>query len=148
MTYERLVKSRVIEQYKVSVEEIAEHLRVARRDIHVAQDVGDLDWAFNIAYNGILQTALAYMYHEGYRPRGEGKHYNTFRFLEEALPQDFKKEVKLLQKLRKKRNQAVYDAVGIVSETEAKNIISFSVRFLNEILDLLPEQVVELSSES
>lgn len=44
MTYERLVKSRVIEQYKVSTEEIAEHLRVARRDIHVAQDVGDLDW--------------------------------------------------------------------------------------------------------
>lgn len=110
MNLENFLKERAIEPAKVTDGEIAEHLRVADHDIGVAQSVAglDLDWAFTIAYNGILQSALAFMYLKGYRPRGEAKHYNTFRFLKAALPGEFQKEITRLQKLRKKRNQAVY----------------------------------------
>lgn len=57
MPYENLLKQRVIEPAKVSKEEIAEHLRVARHDASVAQNISsiDLDWAFTVAYNSILR---------------------------------------------------------------------------------------------
>lgn len=104
MLYENLLKQRVIEPTKVSKEEIAEHLRVAMHDASVAQNISsiDLDWAFTVAYNSILQIALAYMYLQGYRPRGEGKHLNTFRFLKITLAKEYEREIGRLQKLRQK----------------------------------------------
>ena len=150
MSYESLIKRRIIEPCEVVDEEIAGHLRAAGQDRQTAEYMAgmDLDWAFNIAYNSILQAALAYMYWQGYRPRGEGKHYNTFEFLKTALPKEFQKDINLCQKLRKKRNRSVYGERGLISETEAKNIVSFSKRFLNEIGELLPGNIVEMSEKS
>jgi uncharacterized protein (UPF0332 family) len=150
MTYEKLIKLRIIEPCKVTDEDIAGHLRAARQDRQSASYMAtnDLDWAFNIAYNSILQAALAYMYWQGYKPRGEGKHYNTFEFLKEALPSEFQKDIARCQKLRKKRNRSVYGERGLISETDSKNIVLFSKRFLDEISDLLPDNIVEMSQES
>ncbi|MHB9053615.1 MAG: HEPN domain-containing protein [Thermoleophilia bacterium] len=141
---------RIIEPCKVIDEEIAGHLRAAEQDRQSAEYMAgnDLDWAFNIAYNSILQAALAYMYWQGYQPRGEGKHYNTFEFLKAALPNEFQKDIARCQKLRKKRNRSVYGERGLITEDEAKSIVSFSKRFLDEILDLLPENIVKLGQES
>lgn len=134
----------------MSHEEVAGHLRAARQDRQSAEFIAgnDLDWAFNIAYNSILQAALAYMYWKGYKPRGEGKHYNTFEFLKESLPGELQEDIKLCQKLRKKRNRSVYGERGLISETEAKNIVSFSKRFLDEISGLLPDNIIKMSKES
>lgn len=149
MPYEDLLKQRVIEPARVSKGEITEHLRVAKHDVSVAQNIAsiDLDWAFTVAYNGILQTALAYMYSSGFRPRGEGKHLNTFRFLKAALPESYSKEIARLQKLRQKRNMAVYQTRGIVTEKEAKDIIKFADRFFEEIINLMPEEYRKLLRE-
>lgn len=149
MIYKKLLNDRIIEPCEVSDEEIADHLRTAQRDIDVAQDVEDLDldWAFTIAYNGILQTALSFMYSKGYRPRGEGKHLNTFKFLSAALPKELQGQIGRVQKLRKKRNQAVYRRTGVVSETEAKDIIAFSHKFHEEIVHLLPNQITNFLKE-
>mgnify|MGYP001589459131 CR=1 FL=1 len=150
MNYERLVREGAIERISTSDGEIADHIRKARHDIAVAQNVTniDLDWAFTIAYNGILQVALGFMYSKGYRPKGEAKHYNTFRFLQEVLPASYSSQIARLQKLRKKRNRAVYQQMDSVSEKEAKDIISFSARFLEEISEIMPEKIIEQSRES
>ena len=146
MSYEELLRKRAIEPAEVSEKEILEHLRLARHDISISRDIAsiDLDWAFNIAYNGILQTSLAFMYSEGYRPRGEGKHVNTFRFLQNALPDSSMKEVDYLQKLRRKRNRAVYDRRGIISEKEMKGIIDFAEDFFDDIMDFMPDRYKNL----
>jgi len=146
MAYEDLIKRRIIEPCTVSKGELTEHLRVAKHDASVAQDIAtiDLDWAFTVAYNGILQTALSYMYFQGYRPRGEGKHLNTFRFLRAALPESYEREINRLQKLRRKRNMAVYQKRGTVTEKEAMDIIKFAEKFFKEILDLLPKEYKRL----
>jgi len=141
MSYEDLLRQRVIEPVEVSKKEILEHLRLARHDISISRDIAsiDLDWAFNITYNGILQTALAYMCSEGYRPRGEGKHLNTFRFLKASLPEAYKKEVDRLQKLRRKRNRAVYETRGIITKKEMEAVIGFAEDFFEEMLGFMPE---------
>lgn len=146
MSYEKLVEERAIEKVHISHEEIADHLRKANQDIETAQKVKgiDLDWAFNIAYNGILQTALTFMYFRGYRPRGEAKHYNTFRFLEASFP-SYTSKIDVLQNFRKKRNRAVYQVAGVVTENEARAIIVFSIDFFKEISGLLPSEIVKLA---
>ena len=146
MAYEDLLKRRIIEPVAISKGEIVEHLRVAKHDSSVAQEIAavDLDWAFTVAYNGILQTALSYMYFQGYRPRGEGKHLNTFRFLKVALPEAYQSEINRLQKLRRKRNMAVYQRRGTVTEKEATDIIEFAGKFFEEIIDLMPKEYKKL----
>lgn len=90
MTFDDLLDSRAIERVTVTPEEAAELIRLARRDIATAQTLTgtDLDWAFAIAYNALLQSSVAYMASLGYRSRSRDKHFVTFRFIREALPDE------------------------------------------------------------
>ncbi len=150
MNYEKLVKDKAIEPIEASKGDIADHFRKAGHDIDVAQNVAgiDLDWAFTIAYSGILQVAPGFMNYKGYRPKGEAKHYNTFRFLKAALPNSYANDIGRLQNLRKKRNRAVYQELDSVSENEAYDIIKFSGKFLEEITKLIPEDIIRMSEKS
>ncbi|OIO88693.1 MAG: hypothetical protein AUK32_00905 [Candidatus Aquicultor secundus] len=148
MSYEELLKQRIIERTEVTQEEIADLLRVARRDINTAQRNlidHDLDWAFAIAYNSILQLTLAWMNHLGFRPKGEAKHANTFTFLEEALPKERQPMIKRLQRMRQKRNATIYRKAGLVGEKEARDVIDFAGEYYKEIEAILPEYIVKLS---
>lgn len=147
MSYEELLRKRIIEPVDVSCEETADLLRVARRDIKTAKNLiaMDLDWAFAIAYNAILQLTIAWMNSLGYRPRGEAKHMNTFVFLEETLPEEHQPMIKRLQRMRRKRNATVYRQRGLVSEKEALDVIEFAMQYYRDMERLLPEQIVSLS---
>lgn len=72
MSYEKLLKQGRIRPYQTKPREIEQLLQVAVRDLTTADKVmpEDLDWAFNIVYNAVLQAARALMLHEGFRPRG------------------------------------------------------------------------------
>ncbi|MCZ7662699.1 MAG: hypothetical protein M5U22_07075 [Thermoleophilia bacterium] len=148
MSFDDLLRARVIERVEVTPEEIAGLFAVARRDIRTAQHLvsADLDWAFAIAYNSILQLSIAYMNYLGFRPRGEGKHFNTFRFLEKALPEE-QTMVRRLQKLRKKRNVTIYEHAGSVSEKEARDVIEFAVRYYKHIESKLPDEITALGEK-
>lgn len=147
MTFDDLEKRRMIEKTTVSDDEIAEHLRLSRHDIALARTLStqDLDWSFNIAYNGILQASIAYMAHAGYRARGKAKHYNTFVFMELALPPVSAASIGRVQKMRAKRNVSVYDMRGAISAKEGRDILDFSEGYLEEISGLLPASIVKLS---
>jgi len=143
MSFEELLRKRAIEHVTVTPREIGELLAVAKRDIRASQAMvnTDLDWGFAIAYNAILQLSIAFMAQLGYRPRGEGKHYNTFRFMEEALPED-KTMIRRLQKLRRKRNVTLYEHPGAISEKEALDVIEFASRYYDGIKSKLPPEVI------
>jgi hypothetical protein len=142
MSYEELLERRAIEPVRVTPREIAELLALAKRDIKASNAMlsTDLDWAFAIAYNGILQMSIAYMNSLGYRPRGEGKHFNTFRFMAEALPEEATM-IRRLQKLRRKRNATVYEQPGLVSEKEARDVAEFASRYCAVIEARLPGEI-------
>jgi hypothetical protein len=143
MSYEELLRKRAIEPVMVTPREIAELLALSKRDIKASEAMigTDLDWAFAISYNGILQMSIAYMNYLGFRPRGEGKHFNTFRFMEEALPEDAHM-IRRLQKLRKKRNITIYEQAGLVSEKEALDVVGFAARYYDVIAAKLPREIV------
>lgn len=142
MSFDELLRERAIEPVTVESGELTELLRLARRDIRTARSLvfTDLDWAFVIAYNALLQSSVAYMASLGYRPRASAKHFNTFRFMALALPEEAEM-IGRLQRLRKKRNTTVYEHVGLVGESEAKSVIEFAERYCSRILDLMSDDV-------
>ena len=112
---------------------------VARRDVRTASGLMDidLDWALIVAYNAALQAGLAFMYSRGYRPRGSDRHKTVIRFLRISLDTSFKSRLNRLDRMRKKRHQAVYRVAGAVSKTEAKATIAFADNFVTQVTEFI-----------
>jgi uncharacterized protein (UPF0332 family) len=135
MKIDELLNKRKIHRHRASPEEIERLLELAGRDIRMAKVTmaEDWDWAFSIAYNAVLQSARAFMYSKGFRPAAEQGHKNTFAFLRAALGEELASAIGYFDRMRKKRNQAIYDVAGLITEKEAKAILKHAVKFVDEI---------------
>lgn len=132
MPFEELLRQRRIHPHRARPEEVEQLLALADRDIRMARRTmaDDWDWAFSIAYNAVLQSARALMYSQGYRPAAEQGHKNTFSFVREALGGEFVSLVGYFDRMRVKRNQAIYDVAGLITESEARAIFEKAVEFV------------------
>ena len=139
MKIDELLRKRKIRRHKASPEEIEHLLELADRDIRMARLImaEDWDWAFSIAYNAVLQSARALMYSRGFRPAAEQGHKNTFAFMRAALGEEFASTIGYFDRMRKKRNQAIYDVAGLITETEARAILKNAITFV----DIVKKQV-------
>jgi uncharacterized protein (UPF0332 family) len=139
MGYKELLAKNLIKPFKAEEKQIKKQMELASRDLKVAKAVLGVnnDWTYNIAYNAILQAVWALMYAEGFRPIGEGQHKTAILFAEFALGDKFEDEVHFFDKMRTKRNLAVYDTAGIVSEDEAKQSLMFAKKFVGRIEEVL-----------
>ena len=97
----------------------------------------DWDWGFSIAYNAVLQSARAYMYSRGFRPTASQGHKNTFAFMRVALGDEFSTIIGYFDRMRAKRNQAIYDVAGLITEDEAKAILTHAEKFVETIRGML-----------
>jgi uncharacterized protein (UPF0332 family) len=135
MSYEKLLGQRRIKPYQAETREVEQLLQVAARDLTTAEKVSseDLDWAFNIVYNAMLQAGRALMLHRGFRPRGPEQHRTVVRFCELTLGPDYKRQIALFDQMRRKRNRLVYETVGLVSRQEVEQALAFARTFVEEI---------------
>jgi uncharacterized protein (UPF0332 family) len=139
MTYQPLERAGLIEHCRVPKAEIKDLLELARRDMKTAQELMNinLDWALIVAYNAALQGGLAMMYAKGYRPKGPDRHKTVIRFLHASLKPSFKPKINQLDRIRKKRHQAVYRLAGAISEREARGTIKFAEEFIIQVANLI-----------
>ena len=139
MKYDDLLKSGRIRKEEVSSEEIKQALERAERDLKAARRfIGeDWDWCFAIGYNAVLQASRAYMFAQGFRPESSESHKNTFAFMNLALGREYAALMTYFDRMRAKRNRAIYDLAGTITETEARNILKKAddfVKMINEKL--------------
>lgn len=132
MTFDELLRQRRIHPHRPTRDEVARLLALADRDIAMARRTmaEDWDWAFSIAYNAILQAARALMYSQGFRPASEQGHKNTFAYVREALGEEFDSLIGYFDRMRTKRNQAIYDVAGLITEQEARAIFEKAIEFV------------------
>lgn len=135
MPFEELLRQRRIHAHRATPDEVARLLALGDRDIRMARRTmaEDWDWAFSIAYNAVLQAARAFMYSQGFRPATDQGHKNTFAFMREALGDEFASLVGYFDRMRTKRNQAIYDVAGLITESEAQAIFDKAVEFVELI---------------
>ena len=142
MLYDKLLSRRRIKPYRAKPREVEQLLQVAARDLVTAERVlpDDLDWAFNIVYNAVLQAARALMLHQGFRPRGPEQHRTVVRFCELTLGTEHKRQIALFDQMRRKRHRLVYETVGLVSRQEAEQALVFVRALVEEIRFLVTGQ--------
>ena len=71
------------------------------------------------------------MHSLGFRPASEQGHKNTFAFVREALGDERASLVGYFDRMRTKRNQAIYDVAGLITEAEARAIFAKAVEFVD-----------------
>jgi len=122
-------------EHKTSVEEIEDLLELSERDIKDCQVSGlSADWRLNIAYNAALQAATAALAASGYRASRDSHHYRIIQSL--AYTVGVKTDlIKQFDAFRKKRNIGGYERVGLVSEQEAKEMLTLA----QDLLDMVKE---------
>ncbi len=132
MTLDQLEKEGFIKKLPVDARKVRDALLLAQRDITTAKNLlyQDSDWAFNIAYNAILQTLRALMFSKGYRPDGSNQHISVVRFVELYIDRDV---VIIFDRMRRKRHSSIYDTAGTISSNEAKTAIKTAEEIFNYI---------------
>ncbi len=135
MKYDELLNSRRIRKEKASRREVEQALARAERDLKTAQALmtQDRDWSFSVAYDAALQASRAYMFAQGYRPSSNESHKNTFAFMRLAMGKEHEALIIYFDRMRNKRNQAIYDVGGLITETEARNILKKADGFVEMI---------------
>lgn len=141
MALDDLLRSGRIRRETISPAEVREALKLADRDLRVAQKLigEEPDWGFTVAYNAVLQASRAFMFAKGYRPASAEGHKNTFAFLAAALGPEQADLVSYFDRMRNKRNQAVYGIAGRIAETEARNLLAKAVEFVRLVKRLVKE---------
>jgi uncharacterized protein (UPF0332 family) len=135
MPYDELLNSGRIRKESFSPEVVDRSLARAERDLKAAAKMlsEDLDWAFAMAYNAVLQAARAYMFAQGYRPASTEGHKNTFAFMSEAAEIEEKELISYFDRMRVKRHRATYEIAGLITETEAANLLEKAEGFVSFI---------------
>ena len=73
------------------------------------------------------------MFAHGYRPAGAQHHKNTFAFMRQALDESYDQLVTYFDRMRNKRNQAIYDVAGLITATEAEYLLDKATEFVGMI---------------
>jgi uncharacterized protein (UPF0332 family) len=122
---DRLVREGSIQSFQASAAEINKALLIADRDLATAFSIKkeNPDWAYNIAYNAVLQACKAYMFSQGYRPSSAENHKSTLAFILETLPEPWHTRADYFDRVRKKRHKLVYDEIGLASRNELDNLL-------------------------
>lgn len=110
-------------EHRTSLQEIAELLGVADRDLHNCQTAGlSPDWKLSIAYNAALQMATAALAAAGYRAARDAHHYRVIQSLAYTIRADARL-ITQFDGFRKKRNISDYERAGVVSDQEVKEMV-------------------------
>jgi len=143
MPYDQLLQQKRIKPYQASPREIKELLKLAARDLASAERnlPDDHDWAYTIAYNAVLQASRAYMLAQGYRPRGPEQHGTVVQFVQEALGKSYGAQIALFDQMRRKRHRVIYERMGLMSEQDAKQAVTFAKKYVEEIRLLITRQL-------
>jgi uncharacterized protein (UPF0332 family) len=139
MSLDKLIKDGEIVPFKATKEEIKRALKIAERDLKIAEATFDksLDWCFSICYNAYLQACRAYMFSLGYRSSSYQSHKTTVEFMEHTLDESYKDIINYFDRARRKRHRLVYNDINAVSITETKEMLHKVEVFLNIIKDMI-----------
>ena len=133
-----------LRSHKTSQQEIHDLLRIVERDMEDACRDLSADWRFGIAYNAALKLCTVLLHASGYRAERNLQHYRTMQALPLILGDDKKGDATYLDACRVKRNQAEYDRVGVVSYSEAEELVKFVEELGMRVNEWLKEQRPEL----
>jgi hypothetical protein len=128
-------KNAWVKPHASSSDETKQLLDVVARDLRVSGNAEmDPDWRFIAAYNAALQSATVALHASGFEAtKGGGAHFYTIESLKFTVGDDGDL-VDLLQAFKSKRGGAVYEKIGIASETEIAELRDLAERLRDRVV--------------
>lgn len=120
----------------VNWQQIDRYLIAATKKLATARKVLAIDEeaAFQLAYEAMLKSSLGFMLSHGLRPRSTpGHHIAIIEFAERQLGPTARKLTLLFDRMRRKRNQALYEPSGMITRTEAEQALETAARYLTAV---------------
>jgi len=129
MSWQKLLANNVVTKLAPTKVELDNLRRIVTRSMNDVNAKGlSADARFIMAYDAARTLSAMIVRAAGYRPRTVGGHYNTFVALEAADPA-FAKRSAYFDSCRFKRNLSEYTDAGIVTETEAEELLKSARQF-------------------
>lgn len=143
MTYDDLLRDERIRRHGVTGDDIVDSLTIAQARLGDAGTEGlSADGRFIFAYDAVRAAAEAVMAAEGFRPvAGVGHHEAVFAFLAAAADGRWARSARVFDQARVKRNAAEYDEWGLVTQTEADDLLRAAREFVAEVARWVSESL-------
>jgi uncharacterized protein (UPF0332 family) len=86
------------------------------------------------AYEAMLKASLGFMFSHGFRARSQpGHHVAIIEFVRARIDKEHAGLLTVLDRLRRKRNLALYDDTGFVSQHDAEEALEAAREYLSVI---------------
>src|SRR6202142_380379 len=86
------------------------------------------------AYEAMLKASLGFMFSHGFRARSRpGHHIAIIEFVRDRIDKKHAGLMTVFDRLRRKRNMALYDDTGFVSHHDAEQALTTAGQFLDAI---------------
>jgi uncharacterized protein (UPF0332 family) len=119
--------------YSIDWPQIDRFLASAERKLASAHKIlaFDEEACLQQAYEAMLKASLAFMFSHGFRARSQpGHHIAIIDFVRARLDKKHASLLTVFDRLRRKRNLALYDDTGFVSHHDAEEAIAAARRYL------------------
>lgn len=114
-----------LREEKVGFVQIEGLIKDAMKDIKEAKatlNVGERG-PFLLAYQAMLKAGRALLFLEGLRPADGAQHKTVVQVCESFLGASFKNLAEQFERMRRKRNELVYDYGGLLSHSEVESAL-------------------------
>jgi uncharacterized protein (UPF0332 family) len=122
-----------LKAHTVNWVQIERFLASADKKLALAHKILDLDeeTCLQQAYEAMLKASLAFMFSYGSRARSQpGHHIAIIEFVNTRIDKKHAGLLVVLNRLRRKRNMALYDDTGFVSRRDAEQALESAKRYL------------------
>ena len=125
-----------LKPHKVDWTQIERFLASADRKLASAQKIlaFDEEACLQQAYEAMLRASLGFMFSHGFRARSQpGHHIAIIEFVRARIDAKHAGLLTVLDRLRRKRNMALYDDTGFVSLHEAQEALESARNYIHVI---------------
>lgn len=129
-----------LKRQKSGIGQVEKYLIQAFRKLNSAnKNLGfDPEASYQLAYEAMLKGSLGLMLSRGVRPRSmPGHHKVVVDFVAKFLPQNAKGLILVFDKMRRRRNQVIYEVDIYISKTEARKVLEVAGEFLRVLAKVL-----------
>ena len=133
---------RRIKSCPVDFKRIENFIGRAKKDLSSAGIIkhSDLEAAYQLLYDGMLHSALAYMVGDGFQPDIRGKHKTLIDYVARALGSRYESKMQFYGRMRRRRHQFLYDP-GPYQCTEKEIVDAEAV--VREFIELISKKIKE-----
>jgi len=135
----RLTREGKLKRQRTDTAYLNNLIEAAKRNFEAASLVkGKVDEAaFKLFYDGLLQIGRVILLLNGYLPDNGEQHKTTFSVAGEFLGSEFSSLIIKIQKFRIKRNDCIYEPMGLISKSETDAIYKTPQEFWHKVTEYL-----------